>query len=87
MTSVATSVRRDSLVIGLIGGQVSARLGGQTQNSPAPVTTEASLSPESAGPVNAAMLTEPFETLDIAPLTAIDDMTPRMVQVSARSGR
>lgn len=73
------------LVIGLIGGQLSARLSRATP--PATVTAEAAPPVESAAPVNAAVLAEPLETLNIGALSAIDDMTPRMLQVSARSSR
>jgi hypothetical protein len=74
------------LVLGLLGGQVAARV----SHRPAPAATttaDATLAPESAGPVNAAVLAEPLETLDIHALDALNDMTPRLVQASARTGR
>jgi hypothetical protein len=76
------------LLIGLVGGQVSARLGHQ---SAAPAITanagdtSVSLSPDtSTGPVNGAVLAEPIDNLDIKSLSALDEATPKMVQISAR---
>ena len=77
------------LVIGIVGGQVSARFG-QPATAPTAVTatvgdTAAQVSAEPMGPVNGAMFDEPFESLGIPSLDALNDMTPRL-QASARSG-
>ncbi len=79
------------LIIGIVGGQVSARVGHQ----PAPAAMTANLDPTSvsteapAGPVNTTVFTESYDSLDIRSLGALDDVTPRIqvVQVSARSGK
>jgi hypothetical protein len=73
------------LILGLVGGQISARVGRQL--APQATSADAGASLESAGPVNAAVLAEPLETLDIGALDAIDGMTPRLVQASARVRR
>lgn len=76
------------LLIGLLGGQISARLG--HQSAPAPIATSAgdtnaSLSPDtSTGPVNGAVFAEPLDNLTIKSLSALDEATPKMVQVSVR---
>jgi hypothetical protein len=79
------------LAIGLVGGQVTARL-----NQPAAPTTTASVAdsgtpvpvsnPESQeGPVNSSLLDEEFDVVNIPSLRTLDHATPRLQQVSARS--
>lgn len=77
------------LVIGLVGGQVGARLAKPSAPLAATTADAGALAPSDAatGPVNNAVLAEPFETLDIGALEALNDMTPRLLQASARSGK
>jgi hypothetical protein len=73
------------LVIGVISGQVSARL---THAPAAPaaatVTTITAVAPETnmaeatPGPVDSSVLDNPYETLDVPSLVALNDMTPRV---------
>lgn len=77
------------LLIGLVGGQISARLGHQTTQAPiatsAGVDSNAPLTPDtSTSPVNGAVFAEPIDNLTIKSLSALDEATPKMVQVSAR---
>lgn len=78
------------LVIGIVGGQVSARFG-QPATTPTAMTatvgdTATQVQAEPGGPVNGAMFDEPFESLGIPSLDALNEMTPRLMQVAARSG-
>ena len=66
------------LVIGVVGGQVSARL---TQ---APVV-QAPLVAEQP-PVDGRFLEQTYDQLLIPALEAVDEMTPKLTQASARSG-
>lgn len=79
------------LAIGIVGGQVTARL--NQPQSPAPVVatsagSEASthVSTEPGGPMNRSLLDESFDTVKLPSLEALDYATPRLQQVSARSG-
>jgi hypothetical protein len=75
------------LMLGLVGGQITARAGRPPAPAAASVTADATAASESLGPVNAAVLAEPLETLDIPALNALNDMTPRFTQVSVRAVR
>jgi hypothetical protein len=75
------------LAIGLVGGQLSARLDRPVQ---APVTASVSETAQvttdvTATPVNSTVFDEPFESLGIPSLDALNELTPRL-QISARSG-
>jgi hypothetical protein len=76
------------LAIGLVGGQLSARLDRPVQapvaSSVADSTAQASIETLS-DPADAAMFDEPFESLGIPSLDALNELTPRL-QISARSG-
>jgi len=81
------------LVIGVVGGQVSARLATHAVPPP-PVTAAAeAVVPGTdlpAGPVNTAVFTDPLEDLEVGTLDALNRMTPRfprLTQISARTGR
>lgn len=78
------------LVIGIVGGQVSARFG-QPATTPTAMTatvgdTAAQVSAEPSGPVNGAMFDDSFESLGIPSLDVLNEMTPRLTQITARSG-
>jgi hypothetical protein len=79
------------LVLGLLGGQISARL---TQHAPASPATSAAdaatlamLNESANAPGNPAVFREDYENLDIPSLGVVSDLTPRMTQVSAKNGR
>ncbi|HEX5070735.1 MAG TPA: hypothetical protein VFV78_11030 [Vicinamibacterales bacterium] len=79
------------LVIGVISGQVSARL---TQQPPAPsvaaATTIVTPTPEpvfaevTPGPVDTSILDNPYETLEVPSLAALNYMTPRVTQTALK---
>lgn len=74
------------LVIGVISGQVSARLTHPTvQPAPilaaAPAPTDTTLADATAGPVDSSVLDNPYENLDVPSLVALNDMTPRVTQL------
>lgn len=74
------------LAIGLVGGQITARLTSPAPLASATAAAEAAAPAEpAAGPVNAAVFADPLESLDVPSLDAMNDLTPRMLQVSARS--
>ena len=69
------------LVIGVVGGQVSARL---TQRPvPGPVVAE---NLPAQPPVDSQFLEEAFDQLSLSPFEALDDLTPRLTQAAVRSG-
>ena len=77
------------LVIGVIGGQVSARL--THQNVAVPVTAAVAPNAEvtlasdaTAGPVDSSVLDNPYENLDVPSLVALNDMMPRVTQTVKR---
>jgi hypothetical protein len=77
------------LVLGVVGGQVSARLT-QPVAAPATASTAEPGSPASAqapvGPINASVFAEPLDNLHIPSLDPVDEATPTLTQISARSG-
>jgi hypothetical protein len=81
------------LLVGVAGGQITARLSTQpAAPPPAAVTvnvadTSAPAATEAAGPINREVFTESYETLDIPALGPLNDGTPRMLQASAKSGK
>ena len=79
------------LVIGLVGGQVSARL---TQHAPAaPTATVAEqaaialLNEPANAPANPAIFAEDYERLTVPSISVLEEMTPRLTQVSNRTAR
>lgn len=69
------------LVIGIVGGQVSARL---SQPIAAPQVQNAdNVSP----PVDAEFLEQSYDEINIRAFEGMDAMTPRLTQASARTGR
>jgi hypothetical protein len=73
------------LIVGVVGGQVSARL----TTAPAPATDEAaveSLALETSGrPVDTAYLQHDYDdSLTLRALEGLDEITPRLVQMAAR---
>jgi len=77
------------LVIGVIGGQASARLSRPV--APAPVTAavtpsvDATLASDTTtGPVDSSVLDNPYESLDVPSLVALNDMMPRVTQTVKR---
>jgi hypothetical protein len=78
------------LVIGVISGQVSARLTHPaspvaptaiTATAPGPDATMAEATP---GPVDSSVLDNPYETLDVPSLVALNEMTPKVTQAVIR---
>jgi hypothetical protein len=69
------------LMIGVVGGQLTARLGDRPP-APAPVVAQApSADAEPAGgPVDSSLLEQDFATIQLKAVEAIDDLTPRMTQ-------
>ena len=73
------------LAIGIVGGQMSARL--NPPQAPAAVATDSAQTVEPTGvAINSSLFDEPYESLSIPSLEGIDGATPRMIQVSAKSG-
>ena len=77
------------LVIGVIGGQVSARL----SRPVAPALVTAAVTPSvdatlasdtTTGPVDSSVLDNPYESLDVPSLVALNDMMPRVTQTVKR---
>jgi hypothetical protein len=68
------------LVIGIVGGQVSARLG-------APVVVPPTQTAENDTPVDAQFLEQSYDQINISAFEGMDAMTPRLTQASARTGR
>jgi len=68
------------LAIGIVGGQLSARLTQPTT----PIVAVATPQDAPAPPVDGRFLEQPYEQLQIPSLDAVDEMTPRLI--SARSG-
>ena len=69
------------LVIGVVGGQVSARL---TQVPQVPQST--AVQDVQTPPVDGRFLEDPYDQIHIPAFEAMDEMTPRLTQTSARSG-
>lgn len=73
------------LVIGVVGGQVSARL---MQPAPAGISINALVQPDAqVGPVDGRLLEQSYDQLHIASYEVLDDLTPKLTQVSARQAR
>jgi hypothetical protein len=69
------------LVIGIVGGQVSARLS-------QPITVPQTQNAENvAAPVDAEFLEQSYDQLSIPAFERMDEMTPRLTQASTRPGR
>ena len=69
------------LVIGLVGGQITARLSVTPQaTAPAANTAEASTAIQdvSSPPGNPAIFADQFETLELRSLDVLNDMTPKL---------
>ncbi len=75
------------LIIGVAGGQITARLG--TRQAPPPATVAQSVPAAAvadevaAAPVDSSLLEQDFDTIQLKAVEAIDDLTPRM---TARAG-
>jgi hypothetical protein len=69
------------LVIGIVGGQVSARL---SQPAAAPQVQNADAA---AAPVDAQFLEQSYDQAFISAFEAVDEITPRLTQGAARRGR
>jgi hypothetical protein len=80
------------LVLGVIGGQMSARIGGQQAQAPTspPAVVETPAQDAShAAPSNASLLDMDFDDLRVPSLAPLNDATPRatdIILVSNRSG-
>lgn len=70
------------LAIGVVGGQVSARL---TQPPPVQPQTQASAD-TTPPPVDAEFLERSYDQISIPAFEAMDEITPKLTTVSARSG-
>ena len=70
------------LVIGIVGGQVSARLS-QPTAAPQTQVAENIVAP----PVDARFLEQSYDQISIPAFEGLDEMTPRLTQASVRTGR
>jgi hypothetical protein len=68
------------LVIGIVGGQFSARLS-------QPITVPPPQIAEADPPVDAQFLEQSYDQINISAFEGMDAMTPRLTQASARTGR
>jgi uncharacterized membrane-anchored protein YhcB (DUF1043 family) len=69
------------LVIGIVGGQVSARFS-------KPITVPQAQTAENATPpVDAQFLEQSYDQISIPAFEGMDEMTPRLAQASARTAR
>lgn len=75
------------LVLGLMGGQLSARLTQRPAPQPAAAQAAVPAVDAPADPVDASWLERSYDSLHISTFEAMDDLTPRLTQVSARTGR
>jgi hypothetical protein len=77
------------LIIGVVGGQITARMGDRPAPPPAAVATQTTPAPApddaSATPVDSSLLDQDFDTIQLKAVEAIDDLTPRMT-AAARIG-
>lgn len=73
------------LVVGVVGGQVSARLSAPPPASAADANAEPPVSEPSGASSNRASLKHDYDdALTLRSLEALDEITPRMVQLTAR---
>jgi hypothetical protein len=81
------------LVLGVISGQWSARLGQHPvqvrveQAQPPPAQAPADAQAEAVGPIDASLLDMDLDSLNVPAMSAIDDITPRATQVALVSHR
>jgi hypothetical protein len=68
------------LVIGIVGGQLSARLN-------QPLTVPQAQTAEAAPPIDARFLEQSYDQMSIPAFEGMDEMTPRLTQPSGRTGR
>ncbi len=83
------------LVLGVISGQITARMGTQpapvvsarpAEAVPAPATAE--IEAPNPGPIDASLLDMDLDTLNVPAFAVIDGMTPRATQIAVnRTGR
>ena len=72
------------LVIGVAGGQITARLGTRNAAVPAPIVQTVAVPSGQTGdatessPVDSSLLEQDFDTIQLKAVEAIDDLTPRM---------
>lgn len=74
------------LLVGIVGGQVTARMSQVTTPAQTAAAADPALAEPTIDPVDASIFERPFETIDIRSMEAIDVLTPRMLQVASRSG-
>ncbi|HYN05857.1 MAG TPA: hypothetical protein VES67_00565 [Vicinamibacterales bacterium] len=74
------------LVLGVVGGQMSARIGAPVQPAIPATTTALSDEPPPMNPANTPRLDMELEGLSIPAFDDIDGITPRMLTVSTRIG-
>jgi hypothetical protein len=75
------------LVLGVISGQWSARLGVQpvqvrTEQQAAPQVPPVAEAPAEAGPIDASLLDMDLDSLNVPAFAVMDAMTPRATQVA-----
>jgi len=70
------------LVIGIVGGQVSARLSGPIAAPQAQAQVA-----EAAPPIDARFLEQSYDQISIPAFEGIDEMTPRLTQAAVRTSR
>ncbi len=71
------------LVVGLVGGQMSARL---NQRAPLLAPASPSNSDATGSPVDARFLDESYDQISIPAFEMMDEMTPRLTHLSVRNG-
>src|SRR5262245_2578291 len=74
------------LMIGVVGGQLTARLGHRPA-PPAPVAATVAQEPEPVPiPAGSSLLEQDFDTIQLKAVGAIDDLTPRTTQAARIGG-
>lgn len=79
------------LIIGVVGGQITARMGDRPALPPAAVATQttSAQAPDadvSATPVDTSLFEQDFDTIQLKAVEAIDDLTPRMTRAARIGG-
>jgi hypothetical protein len=74
------------LAVGVSSGQLSARMSQPATPATSSASADTILPAEPVSDVDASVFAEPYDRIDVDSMQVLDDLTPRMMQISARSG-